>query len=93
MLIFDEVQNLKMTKSKIMKRIDNSKISNPEAAKERDIRESWFKLWRKIYMGTIEVAYRPIRFPTKTANKNFVLFIIASQLPNIIQFYGLSIID
>ncbi len=44
MLIFDEVQNLKMTKSKIMKRIDNSKISNPEAAKERDIRGSWFKL-------------------------------------------------
>ncbi len=80
MLIFDEVQNLKMTKSKI---IDNSKISNPEAAKERDIRGSWFKLWRKIYMDTIEVAYRPIRFPTKTANKNFVLTIKVSQLPNI----------
>jgi hypothetical protein len=102
-LIYEEVQNIKsmISKSEIYetKRIDRSKLIEPVKGRENDTRGSGGKTKRRIYLNAIEVACRTIDIPEKDSNEYkmtqrfLAICIKATQSPNIIQFYGLSIVD
>ncbi|CAG8555841.1 5060_t:CDS:2 [Rhizophagus irregularis] len=100
-LIYEEVQNIKsmISKSEIneTKRIDSNKLTEPVVGRQSDTRgSSRGKTKKRIYMNAIEVACRTINIPekdSKMTQRFLAICIKATQSPNIIQFYGLSIID
>ncbi|CAB5361312.1 unnamed protein product [Rhizophagus irregularis] len=100
-LIYEEVQNIKsmISKSEIneTKRIDSNKLTEPVVGRQSDTRgSSKGKTKKRIYMNAIEVACRTINIPekdSKMTQRFLAICIKATQSPNIIQFYGLSIID
>ncbi|CAB4396639.1 kinase-like protein [Rhizophagus irregularis] len=102
-LIYEEVQNIKsmISKSEIneTKRIDSNKLTEPVVGRQSDTRGFRGRTKRRIYMNAIEVACRAINIPEedspdyKITQRFLAICIKATQSPNIIQFYGLSIID
>ena len=81
------------------KRIDSSKLIEPAVGKKGDTRGSRGNIRRKIYMDGIEVACKPIKIPEKNSEhykpiqRSLVIYMKATQSPNIIQFHGLSTVD